>query len=283
MSNVATDTDQSLQSDETDDSSFAGLSFPSYWALFWVVFYKRLILYLRYPVNTGVRFLTIILLFAVIFFGGQAVAGPAITDSIDGIIVGFFVWTLAIIAFSGLAWNVTREAQWGTLERLFLSPHGFQTVMITKLSVNVLLSFLWAFPVLLVMMTLTREWLTVDPLTIIPLAVLTLASVSGIGFLFAGLALVYKRIENLFQLVQFAFIGLIAAPVGSYPVLAALPISHGTYLLRQTMEDGVRLWEFSPTSLVIFVGVSIGYFVLGLYALGAAADRAQRDGLLGQY
>jgi ABC-2 type transport system permease protein len=256
---------------------------PSRLALLWVVVRKQLTLLVRYPINTATRFLTLILLFSLIFLGGRAVVGAAITDSLGGIIVGFFIWTLAVVAFSGLAWNVTREAQWGTLERLFISPHGFGIVMLVKMLTNVLLSFLWGFSTLLLMMLISGTWLTVEPLTVITLSALTLASICGVGFLFAGLALLYKRIENMFQLVQWGFIGLIAAPVGSYPALKYLPVSHGSYLLRRAMDDGVRLWEFAPTELGLFVVTSALYFGIGYYCLTRAQRRARRKGLMGQY
>lgn len=261
----------------------AGRGSPSLLALLSVVLRKQLTLLVRYPVNTATRFLTLIILFGLILFGGEAVVGAAITDSIAGIIVGFFIWTLAIIAFSGLAWNVTREAQWGTLERLFLSPHGFGTVMVVKMVVNVLLSFLWGFAVLLVMMVISGRWLTIDPLTVVPLMILTLGSICGLGLLFAGLALLYKRIENLFQLVQFGFVGLIAAPVGEYGALSLLPVSHGSYLLRQAMEEGTRLWEFAPGELGLLVATSLCYFLGGYYCLYRSHRRARRKGLMGQY
>lgn len=256
---------------------------PSLLALFRVVAYKQLILLLRYPVNAATRFISLILLFSLILFGGQAVAGAAVTDSVEGIIVGFFIWTMAIVAYSGLAYDVMREAQWGTLERLFISPHGIGTVMLVKLVVNVVYSFLWAFATLVVIMALAREWLTVDPFTVVPLLVLTVASVSGIGLVIAGLAVVYKRIENLFQLLQFGFVGLIAAPVGDVPVLALLPVSHGSYLLREAMSDGVRLWEFTPGELGLLVATSVGYLVAGLVAFDIAQRWARQRGLLGEY
>lgn len=256
---------------------------PSRLALVWVVLRKQLILLVRYPLNTATQFLTLAILFGIIFFGGQAVAGPTITDSLGGIIVGLFVWTLAIVAFSQLSWNVTREAQWGTLERLFLSPNGFGTVMVTKTAVNIFLSFFWAFVLLLVMMVMSGEWLAVDPLTVVPLGLLTVASITGIGFFFAGLALLYKRIDNVFQLVQWGFVALIAAPAGTYPVLKLLPISHGSYLLRRAMDDGVRLWEFAPRELGLLVATSAGYLLVGYYCLYRAQRRARRNGLLDQY
>jgi ABC-2 type transport system permease protein len=256
---------------------------PSRLALVSVVARKKFTLLVRYPLNTATRFLTLVALFSVIFFGGRAVTGPTLSDSLGGIIVGLFIWTLAIVAFSGLSWNVTREAQWGTLERLFMSPHGFGVVMTTKMLVNVLFSFLWGLSLLVVMMALSGEWLTVDPLTILPLGALTLASISGIGFLFAGLALLYKRIENVFQLVQWGFIGLIAAPAGTYPLLKLLPVSHGSYMLRRAMDDGVRLWEFAPAELGLLVATSTLYLLVGYYCFTRAQLRARRKGLMGQY
>jgi ABC-2 type transport system permease protein len=269
-------------STETSEQTTEGWE-PSRFALFSVVVRKQLTLMVRYPLNTATQFLTMVILFGVIFFGGQAVAGAAITDSLGGIIVGMFIWSLAVVAFSGLAWNVTREAQWGTLERLFLSPNGFGFVMLTKMVVNVLISFCWSLALLVVMMVLSGRWLTVDPFTVIPLAVLTIASIAGVGFLFAGLALLYKRIEKIFQLVQWAFVGLIAAPAGSYPLLKLLPVTHGSYLLRRAMEDGVRLWDFALAELGLLVATAIVYFCGGYYVLRMAQRRARRKGLLSQY
>lgn len=252
-------------------------------ALCSVVVRKQLRLLVRYPVNTGSRFLTLYAFFLAIFLGGQAVGGAAITDSLDGIIVGFFLWTLATVAYSGLAWNVTREAQWGTLERLFMSPHGFGTVMSVKSAVNVALSFLWAGVLLAAMLVTTGRTLTIDPLTVVPLALFALASVVGIGFVFAGLAILYKRVENLFQLVQFGFIGLIAAPVGSYPLLRLLPLTHGSYLVRVAMTEGTRLWELPTWELGLLAATSMAYLGLGYYCFHRAQRRARRLGVMGHY
>ncbi|MFC7072798.1 ABC transporter permease [Halovenus rubra] len=276
-------TERSTQGANTADSEPGADRSPSRLALVSVVLRKKLIIMVRYPLNTATQFLTLSILFAIIFFGGQAVAGPTITDSLAGIIVGMFIWTLAVTAFSSLAWSVTREAQWGTLERLFMSPNGFGLVMVTKMAVNILLSFFWGFVLLAVMMALSGKWLTLDPLTVLPLGLLTLASVSGIGFLFAGLALLYKRIEKVFQLLQYAFIALIAAPAGTYPALKLLPLSHGSHLLQRAMEDGVRLWEFAPSELGLLVLTSTVYLFAGYYCLHRAQRRARRKGLMSQY
>jgi ABC-2 type transport system permease protein len=251
--------------------------------LFRAVLRKQLLLLVRYPVNTVAQFVSVYLFFAVIFFGGQQVAGAAITDSLDGIIVGFFLFTMTIAAYAGLAWDVTREAQWGTLEQLFMSPFGFGTVMATKAVVNVLMSGLWGGVILALMLGTTGRRLFVDALTVVPVGLLALASVVGVGLAFAGLALVYKRIENVFQLMQFAFVGLIAAPAAEVAWLRALPLVQGSAMLQAAMRDGVRFWQFEPRAHAVLVATAVGYAVAGFLVFRLAATRARREGSLGNY
>jgi len=247
------------------------------------VFIKQLILLVRYPINLLSGLLTMYVFFLIIFLGGQSVAGEAVADNLAGIIVGFFLWYMAWSAFSDLTWNVTREAQWGTLEQLYMTTEGFELLMLVKSAVNVLLSFLTGFVILALMMLTTWEWLTVDVLTVVPIVALGMWSVVGIGFLFGGLAIVYKRIENVFQILAFGLIALIGAPVDATPELGLLPLSQASYMLSLAMEEGVRLWEFSPTDLTLLVGVAIVYPLLGVGFFRLAQRRARRLGVLGHY
>ena len=254
-----------------------------YGRFFLAAFKKKLLLLVRYPVNTVSQFGTFLLVFFVVFYGGRAVAPAAISESIEGIIVGYLLWSMSITAYSGLSWGVTREAQWGTLEQLFMSPFGFGPVMAVKTVVNVLESFLWGAATLLVMMTVTGRWLAVDPLTVLPLGVLALAPAVGVGFAFGGLAIRFKRIENAFQLVQFVFIGLIAAPVDQYPLLKWLPLAQGSSLLRTAMQDGVALWNLPPAEVGVLVVTAVGYLAAGYAAFHYCQRWARREGVMGHY
>jgi ABC-2 type transport system permease protein len=255
----------------------------SYRVLFGALARKRVVILKEYPVNTLTQLVVTYMFFAGIFFGGQAVAGPAITESLPGIIVGFFVWTMAITAFSGAARSIMQEAQWGTLEQLYMSPYGFDHVMLVNAVVRMLESFAWGFVILVAMLATTGQTLTLDVLAIVPLVVLTVASPLGVGFVFAGLALVYKRIENLFGLLNIGLLFLVAAPVDDYPLLVVLPLSQGSALLRQAMTEGVPLWELPVVDLAVLAATAVGYVVAGVVAFRYAEARARRDGLLGQY
>lgn len=256
---------------------------PSLVPLIAVVGRKQVILLARYPVNTATLFISQFVFFALIFFGGRAVAGPSMTDSADGIVVGFFLWTLATRAFRSIAADVTSEAQWGTLQRLFVSPYGFGTVLCVATLVNVLVTLVWGGVMLLAMMVVTGRWLHVDLLTVVPLATATLAPIVGVGFVVGGLALVYKRVESLFGLLTFGFVGLIAAPVGKYEWLKLLPVTQGSYLTRTAMEAGIRLWEFTAPDLTILIITAVVYLLGGYYCFHRAQIKARREGLLNQY
>jgi ABC-2 type transport system permease protein len=164
-----------------------------------------------------------------------------------------------------------------------MSPYGFGTVMAVRTLVNVVESFVWGALILASMLLTTGETLALDPLTVVPLAVLTLAPVVGIGFVFGGLALVYKRIESMFQLVQFVLIGLIAAPLSVSPVVRFLPMAQGSALLQRAMGEGVRLWAFPTADLAVLVGTGVGYLLVGYLAFLKASSVARSRGVLGHY
>ena len=253
------------------------------WLLFRAVFRKRLTLLVRYPVNTWSQLVIAYVLFAIIFFGGKSVAAPTIEDSLDGLVVGFFLFTMASTAFSGLAWTIMHEAQWGTLEQLIVSPFSVVQLMATKLLANVLVSFLFGAIMLALMMVTTRKWLTVDLLTVGPIVVLGLLSIAGVGLLFGGLALLYKRIENGILFIETGIIGLIAIPVDSFPGLEFLPLVQSGDLLQRAMAGGVRLWEFPTMDLAILVGVAVVYLGVGYVVFHLTLERTRHLGVLGHY
>ncbi len=244
---------------------------------------KRVLLLIRYPVNTLSQFITFYLLFLVIFLGGQAVAPATITDSLAGIIVGYLLWTVAMTAFSGLSWNVTREAQWGTLEQLYMSPFGFERVMGINTIVRVVESFLWGASILVLMVLTTGQMVHIDPITVVPLLSLAVAPAIGIGFALGGVAVRFKRIENVFQIVQFVLIGLIAAPISDVPFARWLPLAQGSAMLQSTMAEGLSLWELPTEELLVLVITGVGYLVVGFLVFRWCQRWSRRAGVMGHY
>jgi ABC-2 type transport system permease protein len=247
------------------------------------VAYKSLVLRVRYAFNTVTNLFTIYVFFALLFFGGREVAPQAIDDSLTGIIVGFLLILTATVAYSDLSWELIREAQWGTLEQLYMSPLGFGRVVTVKTAVNLLVAFAFGGILLGAMLVTTGERLVLDPLVVLPVGFLAVCSAVGVGYVLGGLALVFKRVENVFQIVQFSFLGLVAAPVDQIPVLKLLPLALGADLLREGMGRGTPLWELPTADLVLLVAVAAGYLLVGYALFGVLSRKARADGQLGKY
>ncbi|MFC7176556.1 ABC transporter permease [Halosegnis marinus] len=198
----------------------------------------------------------------------------ALGGTFDALVVGWFLWTMSTVAYFGLAQGITQESQWGTLEQLYMSPYGFGAVMGARVVALLGESLLWGGSVLVLMLVTTDRALSVDVLTVVPVVVLALLSVVGIGFVFAGAALVYKRIENVTQLMQFVIIGLVAAPVADLPALRYLPLVQGSSMLQQAMGEGTRLWQFPAAEVAVLVAAGVGYCLAGYAVFRVAARRA---------
>ena len=268
---------------ETGGSAADARGSGGYRTLFVAMVRHRVAHLKRYPVNTLSGLVNVMFFFAVIFFGGRAFSRQALSDSLEGIIVGFFLFTVATTAFAASAWGVTRESQWGTLEQLYMSPLGFGPAMLTRTVVRLVESFLWGALTLVFMLALTGESLALNVGTILVVGVFAVAPALGIGFAFAALALLYKRVENVFQVMNFGFIALVAAPASGVVWTRLLPVSQGSYVLSLAMADGLRLWEIPPAELALLVGTAVAYFGAGYAVFLWASRRARERGLMGHY
>jgi ABC-2 type transport system permease protein len=238
---------------------------------------------MRYAFNTATNIVVIYAFFVLLVYGGRQIVPQVITHSLSDIIVGSFLLLMATVVFSHFSRGIIRGARWGTLEQLYMTPLGFGQVMLLTSGVNVLVGFVYGIALLALMLLTTNATLAFDLLTVVPIGLLALGSVVGIGFALSGLALVFKRIENVLQTVLFAFIVFIATPVDGSVVLKLLPLSLGSYLLRQSMTEGVPLWKLSAFDLGLLVVKSIVYVAVGYLLFQYAGRIARKRGRLGQY
>ena len=254
-----------------------------YYHLLKAVVYRDVLIWVRYPLNAALGIFMGIFFFALMFYGGTLVAGPAFSESIEGLIVGYFLWTLSLGAYSGIMNDIQSEASWGTLERHFMTPFGFGPVVFAKAVAIVFRTFATSAVVLAVMLLITGTSLDLNLLTVLPVATLTIVGALGLGLVMGGLGVLYKRISNVANLLQFGFIGLISAPVFDIPWARYLPLAQGSAMLQRAMRDGVRLWEFEPAAIAVLVGTSVLYLALGYAVFGLTTRRARRLGVLGDY
>jgi len=255
----------------------------TYYHLAKAVLYREFLIFVRYPANAIGGIVVALFFFGVLFYGGRLLTGRALTDSIEGIIVGYFLWTLSVGAYSSVSNDLGSEVQWGTLERHITTPFGFPPVALLKGVAKIVRTFLTSVVILAAMLLLTGTQLSLSPFTVVVIAGLSITSVLGLGFAAGGITVLYKRIGNWLNLLQFGFVVLISAPVFDAPWTRVLPLAHGSALLQRAMVDGIRLWEFGLLELGLLVAVAGGYLAGGYLVFQLATRRARRLGVLGDY
>ena len=244
---------------------------------------RNFIIIRRYPLNFLGTLATYLMVFMMIFWGGKEIGPEVIGESLDAIIVGFFLLTTVLSTFFSLSGLVNSEAKYGTLEQLYVSPFRFSTVMFAAVTANIVLSVTIGTTNLLVVLFITEQTLTIDLPTVVPILALTILAAIGLSFLLAGVALLYKRIKGLFSIVQFLFLGLISMALTDAFWPRLLPIGQGSAMLHAAMTRGVSLLEFKPIDHAILVGTGVGYLVLGYLAFYLAQHEARQRGLLDDY
>ncbi len=255
-----------------------------------VTWSKTIILLKRYALNTLAQLLNVYLLFLLVIFGARGVAGAvggspaALGETLDAAIVGFFLWYLALASNAELSYSIMNEARLGTLEQLMMTPFGFRWVGLFQTAAATVTSLLMSGAVLAAMLVTTGRQLQIDLVTIVPLLLLVTATSFGIGFALAGLALVYKRVDAVFQFMQYVFLALIGAPAFlPEPIVAVLPMSPVSRLISQAMTQGTFLTDLGAGRLLaaaLNTGVYVG---AGLFVFGRMEKKARRIGSLAQY
>lgn len=246
---------------------------------------RSFIMFRRYAFDTLSGIITIYLFFLLIFYGARALLGgqQGYGDTLSGIVVGFFIWILAIFTYSELSFDLVREATEGTLEQLSMSPMGLTRVLVARFVAGLGLQLALLATLLVLMMASTGRWLHLDVVSLVPLVVLTMTGVLGVGFVMGGLAIVFKRIQSSLQILQFLFPVLLVAPLERFPAVKYLPLSWGNRLISSVMVDGTSIFSIAPSDLGFLVLNSAVWMAIGVIVFRRFERIARQRGLLAHY
>ncbi len=244
---------------------------------------RQLIMLRRYPINFAGSLLTYLLVFFMIFYGGLAIAPQGFEESLDAIIVGYFLLTTVLSTFFSLSGMINTEARYGTLELLYVSPIRFPVVMGTAVVAGLVTSISIGLVNLTVVLVVTGERLTIDVVTVLPILVLTLAQAIGLSFLLGGVALIYKRIRSMFSILQFVLIVIISLSLTDRFWPKLLPVGQGAAMMNEAMVNGVGLAGFSAFDHALMVTTAAVYLVIGYLSFHLAQHFARQRGLLDDY
>ena len=243
----------------------------------------------RYWLETAATWVGYIVIFAAVFLGIR-VGGLGAGSSEWGqeAAIRYAIWVLCLHTVVGLPQLVQEEAMTGVLEQRFLVPNGGVSSLIMY---HIGRFLVWLFGTTL----LSFAVLVIAPTPIhfnagiVPVVLLILVGIEGLGLLLAGLALFFKRIGAVTQLVQMALLGLALLPVDNLskawqalfqvlPLSAGLPLLNNLLLGRTSFLLAVRYPDF----WVLFVSSTV-WLIIGLASLRWMVRLVKRRGLLGRY
>lgn len=243
----------------------------------------------RYKFNTISNFLIFYVLFMFMFSGvksfgiSMGVSPIDMGDNLEGFIVGYFLWTIIMFAYSNIAYGIINDASRGTLEQLNMSGISLSQIVIVRGFANLLLDIIFSIILLLFIMKQTGYWIEMDIISILIPIFLGIFSILGIGLIFGGLALIFKKIQSLLNIVQYFLIALVATIPESNIISAALPFNYAAGMIFSVMKGGNSFRDFSILDYGLIIGNSIIYLVLGLVVFNQCVRIAKGRGLLGQY
>ncbi len=243
--------------------------------------------FVRYPSEAITLTITFIAIFLGLFYGFQYMAGGTTQfgDRLDKIIISYLLWSLTLYALTGMAWTIQNEAQAGTLEQVFLSPYGPIVVFMLRAFADLLVQLAVIVTAFTSIILITqRKDIDFTPLAILPLITVMLATY-GLGYVMGGLTLIFKRIMNLIQLMQFVLLFLVMTPVedweGNWRIATHfLPMMPGAGMIRAL---AINHAPFDPLQFAVSLANGIAYFLLGAYLFHLAEKSAKMKGLLGGY
>ena len=263
-----------------------------YFSLFQNELRRELIIWWSYRVNAigslvmwGVIFPVLL----VTLISVAEVSGVEYGESLQtASLIGFLVWKLCMGVLSSLPSMIEDEAGAGTLENLVLSAQvpfgalfGARVVvrsgrsLLETLLLGVTVSFLLQLP------------LSISPLALF-VALLTLLGIWGVGFALAGLALIYKSISSVTELVGYLAFSISGAfvPINGLGWLFVVlkytfPMTWGIDLLRQVMIENAALEELlNSGSLLGLLLQTAVLLIVGVWSFQAALKQVMIRGEL---
>ena len=255
---------------------------------------RSVLLLIRYPIEFIVGLGILYSLFMGLFLGARSLVQDPRTmgASIDSFVISYVLWFFVISALGRLAFQIQEEAQAGVLEQIFLNYPRVLGLLLVRCLVDFFESFAMVAVLLVLIMASTGRWITLTAVElgqVILLFSLTVIGIYGFGLIFAGLALVFKRLGQLGAIAQFAFFLIAYLPLDSLALwlrllLYCLPLSLGAQLIKLVAVEHYDIFAAAvqPKLLGLLVN-SLAYLLFGSLIYLACERRAKMDGRLGQY
>lgn len=226
----------------------------------------------RYWFNTLAALGVSAALFAMLFFGVRAFGSPQ--ADLSALVVGYYAFSLTNVAFQRLASFLMVEAQVGTLEQLALSPFGLGRVALARMLTYLVSVVAFATVALVITMAIAGLWLRFHLVGFAVMTLLLVGQAYAFGLAMGGLALLFKRVGDLMQLVSLALVVLILVPAEGGGVFCAVGAGVAV-AARMVASRGLA----QPSLLAVEVAKTFALLAMGVWCTGCVSVKRVSGGV----
>lgn len=243
----------------------------------------------RYRFNAISDVLYLYILFMAMFLGIKSfgisfgISPIDMGSNLEGFIVGYFIWNIIVTSYSGVAYGLTNDADRGTLEQLNMSGIRLSTIVTVRSFSHLFINLIVSSLLLFIIIATTKYQFEIKIFSILLPIFLGIFSILGIGLIFGGLALIFKKIQSLLNIVQYFFIAFLMITPTNEIIYNLIPFRPAADMVMVSMRRGLSFMDFSIYDYGLVIANSLIYFSIGLLVFNKCVNLAKRKGLLGQY
>jgi ABC-2 type transport system permease protein len=197
------------------------------------------------------------------------------------VLIGYLLWNFSTMAINTISSSISSEASRGTLEQKFMSIIPLHILLLGRIIYSILRQLIVVSIVLIISILLFNISISINLSSIFILAI-TLIGMYGIGLIFGGLTLKFKKIDNIVFITQTILLFVsdtLMIYSDSFSLIKLLPITTGNDLIRKTLAGtGIGLSEY-----LILIIISLSWLLLGILIFNYFKKLSKIDGLLGSY
>lgn len=248
---------------------------------------KGLLVTWHYKFNVVSEFITL----GIYFLGTALLMNYGNTDLAEfgPSLIGYIVWVYSSYILK-VSLILTLEGRSGTLEQMYMSPVHPALIFIGA-SISTIVSSTLMIAAMTLFITLVCSIYLPLQLAALPVLIIILIGLIGFGLCIAGMALLYKNvaglidlIDNLLFYVSGSMLPIEQLPVWIQKIAHTLPTTEGIIVLRDVIFEGQTLRMLMHNGKLFFlVFNSVVYFLVGLLLFVYCEKIAKRRGSLGQY
>lgn len=210
------------------------------------------------------------------------------------LLFGLVTWQMSTSAINYLTYVIQDESLLGTLEQIFMTRTKVTEVFASKIIVNCLFNFIKAIILFIICMFVfgvgnTILGLGVKNILIMIIILITVFSFYGLGLMFGGISLYFKRVQSVCNTFTYLFLFFtgITIPIENLPkvirpVSYVFPITWATRSIGEIVNSNT-FNIFGSFNILVFIIVVITYFIIGYTFFKYSINKAKDQGKLGQY